>query len=454
MGTSFFDTLQHSLQPMLGNKTFTDNFPYKGSVLAFISLVFLWEEYLRYRHYRNLRSKVVPTALREYVSDEEFRKAQAYGLDKTRFGFVESLFTQIQNTLSIVYDFMPWLWGLSGNIMFKVTGYGKEYEITQSIMFFVVLSIISTVISLPFSLYSTFVIEERHGFNKQTLKLYFTDMIKGHLVAGAIGMPFLAGFLKIIKISGDNFYFYVWLFIVVFQLIMVSIFPTFIQPLFNKFDPLPEGELRTMIEALASRIHFPLTKLFVIDGSKRSGHSNAYFYGFFKNKRIVLYDTLLEHSSNDEICAVLAHELGHWACNHTLKMLAFTQVHLFVTFYMFSQFVNNKEMYESFGFMDVTPTLVGFLLFNYIYSPVESVIGFVVNIISRRHEFQADKFARDLGYAATLASGLIKLQLKNLGTMNPDWLHSMYHRSHPELVERLNAIKYQKSDSTKAEKVE
>lgn len=205
---------------------------------------------------------------------------------------------------------------------------------------------ISTIASLPFSLYSTFVIEERHGFNKQTLKLYFSDLIKGHLVGAAIGMPFLAGFLKIIKISGENFYLYVWLFMyvetccaarfcfcerrtlskrkypspllhrVTFQLIMVSVYPTFIQPLFNKFEPLPEGELRTSIEALASRIAFPLTKLFVIDGSKRSGHSNAYFYGFFKNKRIVLFDTLLEHSDNDEICAVLGKErsLGNSAC--------------------------------------------------------------------------------------------------------------------------------------------
>lgn len=200
------------------------------------------------------------------------------------------------------------------------------------------MAVFSTLISLPFSLYQTFVIEERHGFNKQTLKLFISDTIKGHLIGGVIGMPFLAGFLKVIKLGGENFYLYVWLFMyvyfhgsvatsfcnvqtsqtsgltfftttcksrVVFQLIMVSIFPTFIQPLFNKFDPLPEGELRTMIEALASRISFPLTKLFVIDGSKRSGHSNAYFYGFFKNKRIVLYDTLLEHSDNDEVCATL-----------------------------------------------------------------------------------------------------------------------------------------------------
>ncbi|KAG0005118.1 hypothetical protein BGZ65_011955 [Modicella reniformis] len=452
MATSFYDGFHHSLASLL-EKSKASTFPYKECVLGFMYIVFLWEEYLRYRHYRNLRSRVRPKTLLAYVSEEEFLKAQAYGLDKTRFGFVESVFNQIQSTLSIVLDFLPWLWSLSGTVLFKVTGYGSEYEISHSIVFFALLMIISTIVAMPFSLYFAFVIEERHGFNKQTLRLYFSDLIKGHLVAGAIGMPFLAGFLKIIKIGGENFYFYVWLFMVAFQLVMVSVYPTFIQPLFNKFEPLPEGELRSMIEALASRIHFPLTKLFVIDGSKRSGHSNAYFYGFFKNKRIVLFDTLLEHSDNEEICAVLAHELGHWACNHTLKMLAFGQVQLFAIFYLFSQFINNKDMYMSFGFTDAMPTLIGFLLFNYLYSPVESVIGFITNMISRRYEFQADAFARNLGYAASLASGLIKLQLKNLGTMNPDWLHSMYHRSHPELVERLNAVNYTGTDlkSKKAE---
>ncbi|KAG0068391.1 hypothetical protein BGZ89_004794 [Linnemannia elongata] len=451
MGASLVDSMHQSFGTLLDyNK---DTFPYKEFVLGVMSTVFLWEEYLRFRYYRKLCATQVPIALREHVSQETFDKAQAYGRDKARFGLVETVFSLVQNALSIVYDFLPWLWNVSGDVMFRLAGYNSEYEITQSIIFFVLLTVISTIISLPFSLYQTFVIEERHGFNKQTLKLFISDTIKGHLIGGIIGMPFLAGFLKVIKLGGENFYLYVWLFMVVFQLIMVSIFPTFIQPLFNKFDPLPEGELRTMIEALASRISFPLTKLFVIDGSKRSGHSNAYFYGFFKNKRIVLYDTLLEHSNNDEVCATLAHELGHWACNHTIQMLVFAQVQLFAVFYLFSQFVNNKAMYTAFGFMDSTPTLIGFLLFQFLYSPVESVLQFFVNMNSRRNEFQADAYARELGYAAPLASGLVKLQLKNLGSMNPDWLHSMYYRSHPDLVERLDAI-LTPARGSKVEKVE
>ncbi|KAG0330030.1 hypothetical protein BG004_002190, partial [Podila humilis] len=441
MGANTFDAVYHSVGSLFGFDP-TGPFPYKEFVLGFSLCIFSWEEYLRFRHYRNLCVTECPKALLEHVAAEEFQKAQAYGRDRAKFGFVSTVVEQIQSVLMLVYNFLPWLWDVSGQTMFAATGFGSDHEITQSIIFFALFTVISTILSLPSSLYSTFVIEERHGFNKQTLKLFFTDILKNYLLIGAIGMPVLAGFLKIIEISGENFYFYTWLFMVGFQLIMVSIYPTFIQPLFNTVTPLPEGELRTMIEALASRIRFPLTKLFVVDGSKRSGHSNAYFYGFFKNKRIVLFDTLMDHSDNDEICAVLAHELGHWSCNHTLKMLLFGQAQLFAVFYLFSQFIDNVDMFKSFGFVDATPAFIGFLLFQYLYTPVESVISFVTNMVSRRYEFQADAFARDLGYASSLASGLIKLQLKNLGTMNPDWLHSMYHRSHPELVERLNAIQH------------
>ncbi|KAF9972905.1 CAAX prenyl protease 1 [Actinomortierella ambigua] len=444
--------LYHAVGTLFGNEV-TDTFPYKEFVLSFSLAVYTWEQYLLSRHYRCLRSKNLPKALNKIVTEDEFLKAQAYGRDKATFAFVNATWDTLQNTLILWYNVLPWVWDLAGQVMFKAAGYGPEYEITQSLIFFAINSLASSVLSLPFSLYSTFVIEERHGFNKQTLSLFFSDLLKGYLIGGVIGMPFLAALLKIIKVSGPNFYVYVWVFMVAFQLIMISIYPTFIQPLFNKVEPLPDGELRTMIEALASRISFPLTKLFVIDGSKRSGHSNAYFYGFFKNKRIVLYDTLLEHSDNEEICAVLAHELGHWSHSHTLQMMAFAQLQLFTTFYLFSLFIHNADMYSSFGF-NVMPTLIGLMLFMSLYSPVDSLMSFVNNMISRYYEFQADAFARQLGYSSSLVSGLIKLQKKNLGTMNPDWLYSMYHRSHPELVERLNAINAPSAGDAKTKKNE
>jgi len=263
---------------------------------------------------------------------------------------------------------------------------------------------------MPFSLYSTFVVEQRHGFNNQTIGLYFVDLLKSQLIMAVLMFPFMSAFLWIIKSTGDNFFFYVWLIVMGFQLVIITVYPTFIQPFFNKLTPMEEGELRTRIEELAARINFPLKKLYVIDGSKRSGHSNAYFYGFGKNKHIVLYDTLIDHSNTDEICAVLAHELGHWKMGHTLKLLAVNQVYLLSIFWQF------------------------------IYSPIESVIGFLQHVYQRKNEYEADAYALKLGYASTLRSALIKLSVKNLGGFNVDPWYSAWNHSHPSLVERLKAL--------------
>ncbi|KAF9172957.1 hypothetical protein BGX21_009053 [Mortierella sp. AD011] len=433
-----FDNLYRSLY----SQSRGGHFPFKEAVVGFMYPTFFWEQYILYRQYKKLCSKDIPLTLKEHVSEEQFQKAQAYGRDKAIFSFIKDTFSLVKDTLWLAFDIYPRLWTVAGSIMFKLTGLGSGYEIVQSVIFYEATSFVSSLIALPFDLYSTFVIEERHGFNKQTLKLFATDWIKNQIVSGILEIPFYAALFKIIKITGNNFIIYVWLFVVVFQLIMVALYPTVIQPLFNTFTPLPQGELRTMIEALASRINFPLTKLFVIDGSKRSGHSNAYFYGFFKNKRIVLYDTLLEHNTNDETCAVLAHELGHWDLSHNLKNFATGLGELYGLFYMFSRVINNKNFYSSFGFSNqVGNAIIGFTLFGYLYGPIGNLTHLLRNIISRRYEFQADAYARNLGYAEPLSSGLIKLHLKNLSNMNPDRLYCMYHKSHPELLERLDAIK-------------
>jgi STE24 endopeptidase len=221
---------------------------------------------------------------------------------------------------------------------------------------------------------------------------------------------------------------------------MMLIFPTFIQPLFNKFESLPEGTLRVKIEALAKRLNFPLTQVFVMDGSKRSSHSNAYFFGFF-TKRIVLFDTLIQQNSEDEICAVLGHELGHWKCWHQFQMLFVTQLHIFVLFYAFSHFINRSEIYEAFGFRDEMPVIIGLMLFGGFIAPSEILLSFLMNLFSRKNEFEADRFAVKLGYGDLLQSALINLQIENKSNMNPDWMYSAMNYSHPPLLERLEAIK-------------
>ena len=227
---------------------------------------------------------------------------------------------------------------------------------------------------------------------------------------------------------------------------MIYIFPTFIQPLFNEVVPLEEGELRKEIENLASSLKFPLTQLFKIDGSKRSHHSNAYMYGFWKNKRIVLFDTLISQTTTKEIVAVLAHELGHWALSHTIQGLIISQCVSFALFYSYGMVKDNTDMYQSFGydFDDNTtsiPHAVGISLFlTTLWKPVNQVLQFLLTLNTRKNEFQADAFAVNLGYGNKLTSALVKLQIENLSNMNPDPLYSAYHYSHPPLVERLSAI--------------
>lgn len=304
--------------------------------------------------------------------------------------------------------------------------------------------------SLPVSYYSTFVLEEKFGFNKQTPTLFFTDLLKSQALMVAFGTPVLSGFLKIIQSTGTQFFYYLWIFAITIQVFGITIYPIFIQPLFNKLSPLEPGELRERVEALSKRLNFPLTDLYTIDGSKRSAHSNAYFYGLPWKKHIVIYDTLIEKSEPHEIEAVLGHELGHWSLSHTTKLLGIAQVHLFYVFALFSIFINNNSLYNSFGFRNSHPIMIGFILFSEALAPMDTVVRFLMNILSRKFEFEADRFALDLGYKKELARSLIKLQVENLSTMDADWLYASYHYSHPILTERLKALNWASGEKEKS----
>ncbi|KAJ3352279.1 CAAX prenyl protease 1 [Entophlyctis luteolus] len=419
---------------------FGDVFPYRNAVLATMWTIYFFEQYLALRqHLRLANPKLgVPTVLKGEISEEDHEQAKKYGLAKSEFEFVQNFFNQVVATITILLDIMPAFWKVSSDILLTL-GLTGDREILQSVVFAIVSTAVSTVLSWPFSLYKNFVIEEKFGFNKTTLPLFISDKVKELLLTSVIIAPLVAGILLVIQWGGKNFFLYVGGFILVFQVIMILLFPTVIAPLFNKFTPLEEGELKTMISALAAKVNFPLTKVFVIDGSKRSSHSNAYFTGLFKDKRIVLFDTLLNQQTHQEILAVLAHELGHWQKSHILSKLVVLQVQFFCLFYTFSHFIESKAMYRAFGF-DTQPVLVGLVLFSYIYQPIDSITSFLTNWISRMHEFQADAYAKKLGYAEDLKSGLIKLHKKNLGNLIPDSWYSAWHYSHPPLVERLAAI--------------
>jgi STE24 endopeptidase len=410
--------------------------PYFEFFLAFSVVSFVVETWLSVRQHRCYSVRTVPIEVASAVKQEVFDKAQAYGRARSSFDFIESTIMFVHSTALLLFCALPLLWGVSADLA-RWADLG-ESEVLQSIVFVVIAELYSTLIHLPFELYSTFVIEQKFGFNKQTLALFFVDQLKSLGLMAVIGLPLLVGILYVIAWGGPHFYIYVWVFVSVISFFFMAIYPHVIAPLFNKFTPLEEGELRTAINELAQKNRFPLTNLFVVDGSTRSSHSNAYFYGFWKNKRIVLYDTLLQQVDKQGILAILAHELGHWFLNHNLLNMVISEVNIFVFFYLFGFVVNSPDLYASFGF-SAQPVFIGLTLFSFIFEPAGHVIGFLMNVLSRHFEYQADAFAVRQGHRA-LGDALIKTHVENLSSFVVDRYYSMYHNSHPTLTERLAAI--------------
>uniref|UniRef100_A0A8C2F8G4 CAAX prenyl protease n=1 Tax=Cyprinus carpio TaxID=7962 RepID=A0A8C2F8G4_CYPCA len=436
------------------------------AVLVFSWTVYIWEAYLACRQREIYRSTThVPTELGKIMDSETFEKSRLYQLDKSNFGFWSGLYSEAEGTVSFI--------SISKSSFF---------QISQSLVFLMLATLFSALTGLPWSLYNTFVIEEKHGFNQQTLGFFLKDALKKFAVTQCILLPVTSLLLYIIKIGGDYFFIYAWLFTLIVSLILVTIYADYIAPLFDKFTPLPDGELKSEIESMAKSICFPLTKVYVVEGSKRSSHSNAYFYGFFKNKRIVLFDTLLEDysplnkpgekepgtgeeneaagneskskpknkkqgCSNPEVLAVLGHELGHWKLGHTVKNIVISQMNSFLCFFLFAALIGRRELFMAFGFHDTQPTLIGLMIiFQFIFSPYNELLSFCLTVLSRRFEFQADAFARSMGRSSELYSALIKLNKDNLGFPVADWLFSMWHYSHPPLLERLRALTGPKQD--------
>lgn len=301
-------------------------FPWKKLIVGFSLGQYLLEGFLSLRQYQVLKQTKPPKALQGEVSQEVFDKSQAYGRAKAKFGFVSGLYSQIQNYGIIYYDVLPKLWALTGLWLTRYVPDRYSGEIVHTLIFFFTFNIINSILSLPTDYYGTFILEEKFGFNKQTVKLWIVDMIKGQALMVVLGAPLLSGFLAIVQRTGNQFFYYLWLFFIGVQMFGITIYPIFILPLFNKLSPLEEGSLKTGVEGLAKRLDFPLKELYVIDGSKRSAHSNAYFYGLPWKKHIVIYDTLIEKSETEEVVAVLAHELGHWSLGHTTKLFGIAQV--------------------------------------------------------------------------------------------------------------------------------
>uniref|UniRef100_A0A915PJC4 CAAX prenyl protease n=1 Tax=Setaria digitata TaxID=48799 RepID=A0A915PJC4_9BILA len=438
--------------------------------------IFLWDIYLSARQYRVHRDTVKrPDEASEIISEEEYRKARIYRLDKHRFSFVYAIYSQLELMAVLVFCIPHILWDKSGAIN---TRFGFTSEIAQTVIFISMVSVIECLTSMPWQLYDTLVIEEKHGFNKQTLSFFLKDKVKKTAVSLFIMAPIVAAVVYIVERGGPYFFFYVWIFLSVVILLLMTVYPEFIAPLFDKYVLLPDSELKQKIEKLAETVNFPLKKLFVVHGSKRSAHSNAYMYGFWNNKRIVLYDTLFdeemkvklkesacfppeneeENCSKDkdngkiierkpgmkdsEILAVLGHELGHWALWHAVIHLVFTEINLLLLLAIFAKFYRATSLFHAFGFYDSKPTIIGFMIvFQYITAPYNELFSFLSTLISRRLEFSADRFSEKLGYGDELRGALIKLGKDNLLLPIDDPLYSMFNQSHPSILERITALK-------------
>jgi len=416
------------------------SFPYRNFVLAIVILQYAFENYLNWRQMRRLKqSKKIPSELQELkFSDEEYSKSKEYSRAKLQFEIYHETYSIIFQVARILIYFGPWLWNFSGKLLAN-NGYDPTNEYYRAIILLVFESLIDKVVDLPFDIYYTFVLEEKFGFNKNTPLLFIKDEIISFILKVTLGPLVLCIFLWAVEKGGDYFYIYAEIVVIILAFIMMWIYPNFIAPLFNKFSELPDGSLKTSLYKLADSVGFPLKKLFVCDGSKRSAHSNAYMYGFGNNKRIVLFDTLMNHLEEREIEAVLCHEMGHWKKSHPLKLMAMTFIQIFALFYVYGFFRREEGIFVSFGYQEAS-TFIGLTLFLMVFSPLQFLFKLFSLRISRRFEFQADEFAHSLNFGQLLHQGLIKIHKENLSNLDPDPIYASYHYTHPTLIERIRYL--------------
>ncbi len=399
--------------------------------VAITAGVQLWLSLRQAKHVWEHRSEV-PAEFADKVTLEEHQKAADYTKVKGSFG-------RLQLVIGTVVLF---LWTLGGGLnwldqLWRTADLGP---LATGVAVLISFSLISSLIDIPSSLYSTFNIEERFGFNKSTLKTFFVDMIKGAALAMIIGIPLILFVLWLMESAGDFWWLYAWIALTAFSIIMMWAYPKFIAPIFNKFKPLEEGEVLDRLTSLLERTGFNSDGVFVMDGSKRSSHGNAYFTGFGKTKRIVFFDTLLKHLSPTQVEAVLAHELGHFKRKHVLKGMIASMTMTLIGFAILAWLMNQAWFYTAFG-IEQPSTYMALILFMLVSPAFTFFIGPIMARWSRKHEFEADEFAAKESDANELISALVSLYKKNAGTLTPDPLYSAFYDSHPPASIRIAHLK-------------
>ncbi|MFB9055715.1 M48 family metallopeptidase [Mariniflexile ostreae] len=396
-------------------------------IIAIIIIDFLVDKILdalNAKHYND----VLPKDLQDVYDETEYKKSQHYKITNYRFGLITSTFSLLLTLGFLFFDGFEFVDTLARSY--------SNHPIGIALIFFGIIMIGSDILTTPFSYYSTFVIEEKFGFNKTTVKTFFLDKLKGLLMMAIVGGGILALVIWFYQFAGKHFWLYAWALVAVFSLFMNMFYSKLIVPLFNKQTPLEAGSLRDKISEYAKTVGFKLDTIFVIDGSKRSTKANAYFSGFGSEKRVTLYDTLINDLDEDEIVAVLAHEVGHYKKKHIIFNLFASILLTGVTLYILSLFISNPLLSHALG-VEIPSFHIGLIAFGLLYSPISEITGLIMNVFSRKFEYQADDYAKNTYKAEPLISSLKKLSKNSLSNLTPHPAYVFMHYSHPTLLQRM-----------------
>jgi len=383
--------------------------------------------------YLNIKRPVpsVPSSLSEYVDHDKLMKAKQYQKSNYSFGLATSSFSFLLTFAFIYFGFFGWL-----DIWLREL---IQQPLILSLVFFAILFIGSDMLSIPFDYYQTFVIEEKYGFNKTSRGTYFSDKVKGYFLSIIIGGGLLVVLIGLVHQMGESFWWQFWLVSIVFMVFVNLFYTAWILPIFNKLTPLEDGELKSRIVEYAHSVGFPLDNIFVIDGSKRSSKANAFFSGFGKRKKVVLYDTLIDQHTPDELVAVLAHEIGHYKKKHIIWSMLVSVVQVGILLFILSLFIFNENMSLALGgnTMAIHLNIIGFTM---LLSPISMVLGIGMNILSRKNEFEADAYAKETFDGKPLAEALKTLSANTLSNINPHPWYVFVNYSHPPLLQRLSRL--------------
>jgi STE24 endopeptidase len=400
-------------------------------LILFISVIsYLFDQFLDYLNLKHHR-KDIPDEVASFYDKEKYLKSLDYHRVQSKFSFLTSAFSFALSLTLLLTGGFGWVDSFLRNYF--------QNEIILALVFFGTLMLASDILTLPFQLYSTFVIEEKFGFNKTTPKTFVTDKIKGYLLGAVMGGGLLSLLIYFTQLIGPNFWIWFGLVAASVVLFMNMFYTSLILPLFNKLTPLQEGDLKTAIESFAKKIDFPLDNIFVMDGSKRSKKANAFFSGIGKKKKIVLYDTLIDNHTKEELVAVLAHEVGHFKKKHIVWSYVFSIVQIFFILFVLSLMVFNEKLSLALGGTQQAIHL-NLLAFGILFSPISGITGLLMSIYSRKNEFEADAYAKETFDGNALSNALKKLSVDSLSNLYPHPAYVFFHYSHPPLLQRLHAL--------------